>query len=238
MTEQEIQKWIYEIKEVTPLEAKALLAVYSQLGISAAADRLDAVSSLYPDAQYASVWLWAIDRNRERKDALTALREELLKVYCGPKADRVHLTGLQTFYELSFFAEYETRYGTLQYYENIYRQLCQVQPGDRDGWYLYALTQIKKAMKEGVFEYQAQITVLFKETFRRLRTVFTAMTEMEKILFLGAVCQACDQKILLSYKYQGQVQEWYRAIVHQQPANDEERAAFMLMEMAKQKASL
>ena len=55
------------------------------------------------------------------------------------------------FYELSFFTEYETKYGTLQYYENIYRQLCQVEKTQRDGWYLYGLTQIKKAMKEGAF---------------------------------------------------------------------------------------
>ena len=45
MIQEEIQNWIYEIKEVDALSAKALLRVYEQLGLSAAADRLGAISS-------------------------------------------------------------------------------------------------------------------------------------------------------------------------------------------------
>lgn len=52
----------------------------------------------------------------------------------------------------------------------------------RDGWYLYGLTQIKKAMKEGVFEYQAQITDLFKETFSVLRENFATLDALQRIL--------------------------------------------------------
>ena len=43
MIQEEIQNWIYEIKEVDALSAKALLRVYEQLGLSAAADRLGAI---------------------------------------------------------------------------------------------------------------------------------------------------------------------------------------------------
>ena len=39
---------MYEIKEVDALSAKALLRVYEQLGLSAAADRLGAISSEQP----------------------------------------------------------------------------------------------------------------------------------------------------------------------------------------------
>ena len=45
MIQEEIQNWIYEIKEVDALSAKALLRVYEQLGLSAAADRLAAIST-------------------------------------------------------------------------------------------------------------------------------------------------------------------------------------------------
>ena len=45
MMQEEIQNWIYELKEVDALSAKALLRVYEQLGLSAAADRLGAISS-------------------------------------------------------------------------------------------------------------------------------------------------------------------------------------------------
>ena len=133
---------------------------------------LGAISSEQTNVEYASVWLWAVERNPERRESLNKIREELTAKYCSENSKDVHLTGQQVFYELSFFTEYETKYGTLQYYENIYRQLCQVEKTQRDGWYLYGLTQIKKAMKEGVFEYQAQITDLFKETFSVLRENF------------------------------------------------------------------
>ena len=137
MIQEEIQNWIYEIKEVDALSAKALLRVYEQLGLSAAADRLGAISSEQTNVEYASVWLWAVDRNPERRESLNKIREELTAKYCSENSKDVHLTGQQVFYELSFFTEYETKYGTLQYYENIYRQLCQVEKTQRDGWYLY-----------------------------------------------------------------------------------------------------
>lgn len=235
MTQQEIQKWIYERKDVSPLEAKVLLCVYSQMGLSAAADRLDAIDSANADVRYASVWLWAAERNPERRTILNQLREELTKKYCGENSKDVHLSGRQVFYELSFFTEYETKYGTLQYYENIYRQLCQTEESDRDGWYLYGLTQIKKAMKEGVFEYQAQITSLFKENFAKLRAAFGSLDQLQRILVLAAAYEACSQKILLAYKYQGLLQEWYRIVCRHEHDSDEAEAAMMLMEMAKQK---
>ena len=215
MIQEEIQNWIYEIKEVDALSAKALLRVYEQLGLSAAADRLGAISSEQTNA---------VDRNPERRESLNKIREELTAKYCSENSKDVHLTGQQVFYELSFFTEYETKYGTLQYYENIYRQLCQVEKTQRDGWYLYGLTQIKKAMKEGVFEYQAQITDLFKETFSVLRENFAT-----------AAYEACSQKILLPYKYQGLLLEWYRVICRHERNNDQLEAAMVLMEMAKQK---
>ena len=54
MIQEEIQNWIYEIKEVDALSAKALLRVYEQLGLSAAADRLGAISSEQTNVEYAS----------------------------------------------------------------------------------------------------------------------------------------------------------------------------------------
>ena len=206
MIQEEIQNWIYEIKEVDALSAKALLRVYEQLGLSAAADRLGAISS-----------------------------EQTNVEYCSENSKDVHLTGQQVFYELSFFTEYETKYGTLQYYENIYRQLCQVEKTQRDGWYLYGLTQIKKAMKEGVFEYQAQITDLFKETFSVLRENFATLDALQRILIVAAAYEACSQKILLPYKYQELLLEWYRVICRHERNNDQLEAAMVLMEMAKQK---
>ena len=235
MIQEEIQNWIYEIKEVDALSAKALLRVYEQLGLSAAADRLGAISSEQTNVEYASVWLWAVDRNPERRESLNKIREELTAKYCSENSKDVHLTGQQVFYELSFFTEYETKYGTLQYYENIYRQLCQVEKTQRDGWYLYGLTQIKKAMKEGVFEYQAQITDLFKETFSVLRENFATLDALQRILIVAASYEACSQKILLPYKYQGLLLEWYRVICRHEHNNDQLEAAMVLMEMAKQK---
>lgn len=237
MIQEEIQNWIYEIKEVDALSAKALLRVYEQLGLSAASDRLSAIgnSSEAAEAEYGSVWLWMIDRNPERREAVNKLREELTAKYCGEHSKDVHLTGRQVFYELSFFTEYETKYGTLQYYENIYRQLCQVEASERDGWYLYGLTQVKKAMKEGVFEYQAQITTLFKETFAALRETFTTLEPMQRILILAAAYEACSQRILLPYKYQGMLSEWYRVVCRHEHTSAELEAAMVLMEMAKQK---
>ena len=235
MIQEEIQNWIYEIKEVDALSAKALLRVYEQLGLSAAADRLGAISSEQTNVEYASVWLWAVDRNPERRESLNKIREELTAKYCSENSKDVHLTGQQVFYELSFFTEYETKYGTLQYYENIYRQLCQVEKTQRDGWYLYGLTQIKKAMKEGVFEYQAQITDLFKETFSVLRENFATLDALQRILIVAAAYEACSQKILLPYKYQELLLEWYRVICCHERNNDQLEAAMVLMEMAKQK---
>lgn len=235
MIQEEIQNWIYEIKEVDALSAKALLRVYEQLGLSAAADRLGAISSEQTNVEYASVWLWAVDRNPERRESLNKIREELTAKYCNENSKDVHLTGQQVFYELSFFTEYETKYGTLQYYENIYRQLCQVEKTQRDGWYLYGLTQIKKAMKEGVFEYQAQITDLFKETFSVLRENFATLDALQRILIVAASYEACSQKILLPYKYQELLLEWYRVICRHERNNDQLEAAMVLMEMAKQK---
>ena len=235
MIQEEIQNWIYEIKEVDALSAKALLRVYEQLGLSAAADRLGAISSEQTNVEYASVWLWAVDRNTERRESLNKIREELTAKYCSENSKDVHLTGQQVFYELSFFTEYETKYGTLQYYENIYRQLCQVEKTQRDGWYLYGLTQIKKAMKEGVFEYQAQITDLFKETFSVLRENFATLDALQRILIVAASYEACSQKILLPYKYQELLLEWYRVICRHERNNDQLEAAMVLMEMAKQK---
>ena len=235
MIQEEIQNWIYEIKEVDALSAKALLRVYEQLGLSAAADRLGAISSEQTNVEYASVWLWAVDRNPERRESLNKIREELTAKYCSENSKDVHLTGQQVFYELSFFTEYETKYGTLQYYENIYRQLCQVEKTQRDGWYLYGLTQIKKAMKEGVFEYQAQITDLFKETFSVLRENFDTLDALQRILIVAASYEACSQKILLPYKYQELLLEWYRVICRHERNNDQLEAAMVLMEMAKQK---
>ena len=115
MIQEEIQNWIYEIKEVDALSAKALLRVYEQLGLSAAADRLGAISSEQTNVEYASVWLWAVERNPERRESLNKLREELTVKYCGENSKDVHLTGQQVFYELSFFTEYETKYGTVHY---------------------------------------------------------------------------------------------------------------------------
>ena len=221
MIQEEIQNWIYEIKEVDAL--------------SAAADRLGAISSEQTNVEYASVWLWAVDRNPERRESLNKIREELTAKYCSENSKDVHLTGQQVFYELSFFTEYETKYGTLQYYENIYRQLCQVEKTQRDGWYLYGLTQIKKAMKEGVFEYQAQITDLFKETFSVLRENFATLDALQRILIVAASYEACSQKILLPYKYQELLLEWYRVICRHERNNDQLEAAMVLMEMAKQK---
>lgn len=235
MIQEEIQNWIYEIKEVDALSAKALLRVYEQLGLGAAADRLGAISSEQTNVEYASVWLWAVDRNPERRESLNKIREELTAKYCSENSKDVHLTGQQVFYELSFFTEYETKYGTLQYYENIYRQLCQVEKTQRDGWYLYGLTQIKKAMKEGVFEYQAQITDLFKETFSVLRENFATLDALQRILIVAASYEACSQKILLPYKYQELLLEWYRVICRHERNNDQLEAAIVLMEMAKQK---
>ena len=235
MIQEEIQNWIYEIKEVDALSAKALLRVYEQLGLSAAADRLGAISSEQTNVEYASVWLWAVERNPERRESLNKIREELTAKYCSENSKDVHLTGQQVFYELSFFTEYETKYGTLQYYENIYRQLCQVEKTQRDGWYLYGLTQIKKAMKEGVFEYQAQITDLFKETFSVLRENFDTLDALQRILIVAASYEACSQKILLPYKYQELLLEWYRVICRHERNNDQLEAAMVLMEMAKQK---
>ena len=235
MIQEEIQNWIYEIKEVAALSAKALLRVYEQLGLSAAADRLGAISSEQTNVEYASVWLLAVDRNPERRESLNKIREELTAKYCSENSKDVHLTGQQVFYELSFFTEYETKYGTLQYYENIYRQLCQVEKTQRDGWYLYGLTQIKKAMKEGVFEYQAQITDLFKETFSVLRENFATLDALQRILIVAASYEACSQKILLPYKYQELLLEWYRVICRHERNNDQLEAAMVLMEMAKQK---
>ena len=170
-----------------------------------------------------------------RSESLNKIREELTAKYCSENSKDVHLTGQQVFYELSFFTEYETKYGTLQYYENIYRQLCQVEKTQRDGWYLYGLTQIKKAMKEGVFEYQAQITDLFKETFSVLRENFATLDALQRILIVAAAYEACSQKILLPYKYQGLLLEWYRVICRHERNNDQLEAAMVLMEMAKQK---
>ena len=235
MIQEEIQNWIYEIKEVDALSAKALLRVYEQLGLSAAADRLGSISSEQTNVEYASVWLWAVDRNPERRESLNKIREELPAKYCSENSIDDHLTGQQVFYELSFFTEYETKYGTLQYYENIYRQLCQVEKTQRDGWYLYGLTQIKKAMKEGVFEYQAQITDLFKETFSVLRENFATLDALQRILIVAASYEACSQKILLPYKYQELLLEWYRVICRHERNNDQLEAAMVLMEMAKQK---
>lgn len=231
----EIQKWIYEIKEVDALSAKALLSVYEQFGLSLAVDRLDTISSDVPDVDYASVWLWSVERNPQRRDVLNKLREELVEKYCGENSKNVHLTGKEVFYELSFFTEYETKYGTLQYYENSYRQLCQVEESERDGWYLYGLTQVKKAMKEGVFEYQAQITALFKETFAKLRENFASLDPLQRILILAAAYEACSQRILLSYKYQGLLQEWYRVVSRHEHATVQLEAAMVLMEMEKSK---
>ena len=237
MIQQEIQNWIYEIKEVDALSAKALLRVYEQLGLSAASDRLSAIASTNEasDVEYGSVWLWMIERNPERREAVNKLREELTAKYCGENSKNVHLTGRQVFFELTFFTEYETKYGTLQYYESIYRQLCQVEASERNGWYLYGLTQVKKAMKEGVFEYQAQITALFKETFAALRETFTTLDPMQRILILAAAYEACDQKILLAYKYQSMLHEWYRVVSRHEHKSAELGAAMVLMEMAKQK---
>ncbi len=238
MIQEEIQNWIYEIKEVDALSAKALLRIYEQLGLSAASDRLSAIgnSSEAAEVEYGSVWLWMIDRNPERREAVNKLREELTEKYCGEHSKDVHLTGRQVFYELSFFAEYETKYGTLQHYENIYRQLCQVEKAQRDGWYLYGLTQVKKAMKEGVFEYQAQITTLFKETFAALRENFATLDPMQRILILAAAYEACSQRILLPYKYQCMLNEWYRVVCRHEHKSAELEAAIVLMEMAKQKS--
>ena len=111
MIQEEIQNWIYEIKEVDALSAKALLRVYEQLGLSAAADRLGAISSEQTNVEYASVWLWAVERNPERRESLNKIREELTAKYCSENSKDVHLTGQQVFYELSFFTEYETKYG-------------------------------------------------------------------------------------------------------------------------------
>lgn len=235
MIQEEIQNWIYEIKEVDALSAKALLRVYEQLGLSAAADRLGAISSEQTNVEYASVWLWAVDRNPERRESLNKIREELTAKYCSENSKDVHLTGQQVFYELSFFTEYETKYGTLQYYENIYRQLCQVEKTQRDGWYLYGLTQIKKAMKEGVFEYQAQITDLFKETFSVLRENFATLDALQRILLWQPLMRHAVRKFLLPYKYQELLLEWYRVICRHERNNDQLEAAMVLMEMAKQK---
>ena len=84
-------------------------------------------SSEQTNVEYASVWLWAVERNPERRESLNKIREELTAKYCSENSKDVHLTGQQVFYELSFFTEYETKYGTRQYYEKIYRQLCQVE---------------------------------------------------------------------------------------------------------------
>ena len=95
MIQEEIQNWIYEIKEVDALSAKALLRVYEQLGLSAAADRLGAISSEQTNVEYASVWLWAVDRNPERRESLNKIREELTAKYCSENSKDVHLTGQQ-----------------------------------------------------------------------------------------------------------------------------------------------
>ena len=64
------------------------------------------------------------------------------------------------------------------------------------------MTQIKKAMKEGVFEYQAQITDLFKETFSVLRENFATLMHC-RILIVAAAYRSMQSENLLPYKYQG-----------------------------------
>lgn len=233
MTQQEIQKWIYDLKEVTPLEACALLAIYRQMGLNTAADRLDVVDGSYPDIQYAGVWLWALERDRSLKDRVQQLREELLAVYCGEGKEQVHLDGKSAFFDLGFFAQYETEYGTLQYYEEIYRQLCQVREEQRDAWYLLALIRIRSAMKESVYEYQAQIGILFKETFHKLSAVWASLDSLERLLCLTAGYEAAAAKVLLPYKYSSLLNDWYRQMTHQQLEGAQEKAGCVLAKMAR-----
>lgn len=233
MTRQEIQDWIYGLKKVTPLEAYVLLNIYHQTGLNAAVDRLDAVDKSYPQLDYAGVWLWELEGNRNLKDKILQMRSRLLEQYCTEGKENVHLTGQQAFYELSFFAQYETSYGTLQYYEDIYRQLCQVNENDRDAWYLLALIRIRNSMKETIYEYQAQIGCLFKETFQKLSKAWCGLSCLEKSLVLTAGFEAASAKVLLSYKYRTRLNEWYRQLGRTELSSDDERAGAVLADIAR-----
>lgn len=105
MIQEEIQNWIYEIKEVVALSAKALLRVYEQLGLSAAADRLGAISSDADKCRICHVFGCGLLIETGKTRTLNKIREELTAKYCSENSKDVHLTGQQVFYELSFFTE-------------------------------------------------------------------------------------------------------------------------------------
>ena len=87
------------------------------------------------------------------------------------------------------YAAYETAYGTKQYYEDIYRKLCAVPEEKRGGSYLLALMKTRDLMAETMFEYQAGIRDLFKETWRK--NSWRNQEPNEQALAIAAAFLAC-----------------------------------------------
>lgn len=239
MTQQEILKYVYEMREVSPLEAKALLSVDMKIEHNDIRERMDAVSA-YEDTAYANIWLWAA---KNRKDSqcekkACAYREQLLQAYAVENSRELSLTGKQCFYDLTFFAGYETSYGTLQYYESVSRMLNQVSAENQDVWFLLGLVETKKNMVESVFEYQAQITELFKQAFKNLKEHRNSLGVEEQMILLAASFEACRQHILLPYKYWEELMEAYRTLMHHMNDQDEtQRAAYLILEMYRETAA-
>lgn len=123
---------------------------------------------------------------------------------------------------LPLYAEYETKYGTKQCCEDVYRKLKKVEGSERDAWYLLAVMKTKQNMIETMFEYQEGLRTLFKSEFVRQSERYDKMNDEEKIIYLIASYLACQDKILLSYKYLPKLEKKYCELAAENKKDTEE----------------
>lgn len=134
--------------------------------------------------------------------------------------------GKTAFRYLPLYAEHETKYGTKQCYEDVFRKLKGVPEAGRDSWYLLALMETKQNMIETMFEYHDGIRKLFKQTFAVQSKRYNGMEMAEKAAYLAAAYLACENKTLLSHKYLPDLEKKYGEAAAEEMKNIEEWRMF------------
>lgn len=147
-------------------------------------------------------------------------KEALYEAYLAAR-EAVIKDGKTAWKYLPDYADYETAYGTKQYYEDIFQKLKGVSEENRDCWYLLALMETKDRLFEAMFEYQAGIRDLFKAEFFRQEKQYDNLSAEEQAIFLAAAYKACRNKTILSYKYLPKLEKRYEALAETEGTNQE-----------------
>ena len=120
-------------------------------------------------------------------------QEKLKKRYQEARESQI-CDGKSAYFYLPAYAAYETKYGTKQYYEDIFQKLLGVKQENRDAWYLLALMKTKNELFEAMFEYQDGIRRLYKTEFARLTPCYGEMSLEEKAAYVASGFEACLNK--------------------------------------------